>query len=585
LKKLSSKLIEFAGHGIFATLFVMAVLLYKERLFADASHYAFHTINSGFFHVEHGRIVLALSQIVPLIGYYLHLPLQWLLVLSSVGHEVFYYGIFLLLFYKLKDIEASIALLMIHLVGQFWTYFVPMLEISYGSALAILFYSLLRKNKFKDEKWWILLLIIEWFIMFSHPLNALFIPLILVYDFLRRGWQHRIHTSGWFFFVIAIIVRLLNSDSYDRGKVDMALESVSLGLFSGDYWIEVFELLITYYFDIIIFLVINVIALFFKKRFFYLALLFTSTISLLFLVSLIFPINQYGYYSEVLLLSVVFIVIFYTFFIVFETVNKQVKNIIVSIAVLIAIVRLIFILDSGKSMVQRIDQIDRLVDYTQTIESSKFLIRTENFEKKYSLMTWANPIEALLFSAIDGKNATRTIISEKDLNYQDNSKLINDTSFIFRMFELEPHSFLNERFFKLNKSPYIELNTSKYEVEASEIKDSVSVSFLHAENGLTFQKGDTVLHQVLITNKSGYKIPSAVERQTFIACHWFNEDGSVYRWDGIRTLFEVDIINQYTQDIKLAIPEEPGNYFLQADIVIEGKMWFELKDKVKVVVN
>src|SRR5690606_12422773 len=149
----------------------MAVLLYKERLFADASYYAFHAINSGFFHVEHGRIVLALSQIIPLIGYYLHLPLQWLLVLSSVGHEVFYYSIFLILIYFIKDLRAALLLILVHLIGQLWLYYSPMLEICYGAALAVLFYSILSNEKYKNDFWLALLLLSQWFVMTSHLEN------------------------------------------------------------------------------------------------------------------------------------------------------------------------------------------------------------------------------------------------------------------------------------------------------------------------------------------------------------------------------------------------------------------------------
>lgn len=572
-------------HGIFIVLIVLSIVLYKQRFYADSAYFFFHSINSAWFHIEHSRLLLGFSQLFPIIGYYIGLPLKFLMLSYSMGVELLYYFLFLFLVYKLKDLAAGICLLLIHLIGQLWLFHAPSLEICHGSALAIVFYSILRSGKYKDDKWLIFLLLIEWLVLFSHPANLFLIPFLLAVDYLNRKWQEGIHTSTITVFILALIVRSLSISDYDRGKLQNSKSVIGSDLFTVDYWNDIFSLFVEFYPELIVFLVLTVSYFVFSKKYKKMMFLLGSVVVLTVVISAIDRIKDFGFYAEARLSPIVFLVVFIFLFEVWNQLSSKIKSVALVCFIGVALFRVYWIFDFGQIFTQREKQLDRLVDYTQTIESSKFLIRTENFEKKYSSMTWANPIETLLFSAIDGKNSTRTIISEKDINYQDNSKLINDTSFIFRMFELEPHSFLNERFFKLNKSPYIELNTSKYEVEASEIKDSVSVSFLHAENGLTFQKGDTVLHPVLITNKSGYNIPSAVEAQTFIACHWFNEDGSVYRWDGLRTLFEVDIIDQYSQDIKLAIPEEPGNYFLQADIVIEGKMWFELKDKVNVVVN
>ena len=93
---------------------VMSVLLFKERLYADAAYYAFFTVNKGWFHIEHGRTVLALSQVLPLIGYYLGFPLKVLLVLWSFGHELFFYLLFLIILYPLKDRAGAFALLLVH---------------------------------------------------------------------------------------------------------------------------------------------------------------------------------------------------------------------------------------------------------------------------------------------------------------------------------------------------------------------------------------------------------------------------------------------------------------------------------------
>ena len=180
-------------HGIFILLMIMSVVLYKERMFADASYYLFHAINSQCFHVEHGRTVLALSQVFPIIGTWLHLPLKVVLVLGSLGHEFFYYGVFLTCLYLLKDKQAALAVIAVHVIGQLSLYWSPMLEICYGAALSLLFYSILQSNKWEDDKWLIFMLVVQWFAMMSHPENFLLIGVGIAYHFLQNGFQNRIH--------------------------------------------------------------------------------------------------------------------------------------------------------------------------------------------------------------------------------------------------------------------------------------------------------------------------------------------------------------------------------------------------------
>ena len=70
---------EILFHGYFVIMFIMAFQFYKERLYADSSYYIFNTIDSGFFVTPHQRIVLALSEIVPLLFFYLGASLKVIL--------------------------------------------------------------------------------------------------------------------------------------------------------------------------------------------------------------------------------------------------------------------------------------------------------------------------------------------------------------------------------------------------------------------------------------------------------------------------------------------------------------------------
>lgn len=582
--KAKNRLLEFALHGIFAVLFVMSVILYKERLFADSAYFFFHAINSGCFHVEHGRILLGLTQITPLIGYYLQLPLQFLLILNAVGHELFYYGVCLLLFYKLNDHAAALAVLVLHLMGQLWLFYVPTLEISYAAALAVLFYALLRNEKYKDEKWFILLLVIEWGILFAHPANLFFIPLILIYDMLKRGWHKVVHGSSWGFFAIAIVVRVLTLSSYDQKKVQGIDNSVSSNVFSLEYWSEVFDVFLTYYPDLLILTTILFVFLIWKKQFIELALFVLATIFFLLATSIVSPLNQFSFYIEVLLLTVVFVGVFFVLFSFWDKLKGTAKTVSLLLILSIVFFRIYWIWDFGQVFRDRMIQLERVVDYAQTLGGSKYMIDKENLQRSYSNVSWANPIEALLISAIDRKEHTLSLITNDDLEFENNQKRLSDSTFIFRRFEVENHSFLNEKYFQLDKEAYGFLNQASLSVINDEFIEKIKIEPYREGMNYTFSTLDTIHFPVRIINDNEEPLPSKMEGQIFLSYHWYKE-GDLHEWDGFRTPIEVDVWHSHVQDIMLAIPKVKGSYELRFDVVIEGEMWFELEGRVKVIVN
>lgn len=582
-----TKLADFLLHAIFLLLMLMAIVLYKERLFADASYYFFHAVNGGWFHIEHGRTVLGISQILPILGYYLGMPLKILTLLSSLGHELFYYTIFLLLIYRIKDKAGAITVLMIHLIGQLWLYYSPMLEICYGAALVVLFYSILRTKKYEDDKWMIIMLISQWLAMTSHPENFLLIFFVMAYDFLERGWRQRVHLSSIVLFGIAILVEVLTFSSYELGKVgDVNRQASASNLLDVSYLKGLANLFVGYYPELIVFLIISATLMLFRKKFLKLTLLFGAVFFLLVIVNHSAMANEFTRYYESMYNPLVLLIVFVFMYEIYASSSKKVQLMLAFGLIGIASFRIVWIWDYGEPLRKRMNQMERIVDYAQGLDATKFIIDKQNFQKEYSHVAWSLPIETLIISAIDGKEASLSIATKKDYRYHGNNRKLSDSSYIFRRFELEDYSFLNDRFFELNQEAYQMLNTS---VDSSNFnkKDLVMIK-LNQVDELSFEKGDTVLQEVLINNRSEkLTLPSAKEAEFFIACHWYNADGSVYQWDGLRNTVELDIAadKSFIQDIKLAVPKEEGEYYIQPDLVIEGKMWLCESKKYKVVVT
>lgn len=561
----------------------MSIILYKERLFADASYYLFKAINSGWFHVEHGRIVLGISQLLPLLGSYLALPLKVILVFASVGHELFYYAIFLILLYKLKDQSGAVAVLLIHLIGQLWLYYSPMLEICYGAALAVLFYSILRSEKCHKDHWLILLLIVQWFVMTSHLENFLLIAVIVAYDLINRGIKKRVHYAVMGFFLIGLAIEFLTFSSYELAKVSLQNETASItNLAEVSYLADLGKLFISYFPELVAFSSVLLLYLILRKRWKKLCLFIAAIFALILAVNRAAFANEFTRYYESMYNPLVFIIVFFFLYEIYQEINPQYKRVFQTGVVLIALVRIFWIWDYGKPLQQRSTQMERVVDYAQTVGHSKYLINKENYEKDYSYVAWSNPIETLLYSAIDGKDQSLSIATFDDYYYHNNHRALTDSSYLFRMFEIVDYDFLNPRYFQLKKQPYQRLNNSGFEIPIEEMAANTLISF-SSSNSEIYYGSDTTYLSIEIENKNKVKIPSAKEDQVFLSYHIY-QNGKEVLWDGLRTPLEVNVFGLFKQDIRFIVPKHRGVYEVVPDIVVEGKAWFNSGKRYKIAV-
>ncbi|MBZ9539950.1 hypothetical protein KGQ90_13525 [Modicisalibacter tunisiensis] len=82
---------------------------------------------------------------------------------------------------------------------------------------------------------------------------------------------------------------------------------------------------------------------------------------------------------------------------------------------------------------------------------------------------------------------------------------------------------------------------------------------------------------VKLENFSGTVLQTTPEEPVFIAYHWYQENGEVYEFDGVRTPIPKPVGSgeEIEAQINLTPPAEPGNYELMVTIVHEGRCWME----------
>ncbi|MFZ4549031.1 MAG: hypothetical protein ACOYN4_16400, partial [Bacteroidales bacterium] len=119
-------------HLPWMVLFALAAFLYKARIFADSGFYVSQFINNQSFWIECQRIVLGISQIIPLIGVWIGLEIKYVLLLYSLSHVIFFYLLFLFVYYGLRDRRSGLLIILSQTVGIIYSFFTPMFELYYG---------------------------------------------------------------------------------------------------------------------------------------------------------------------------------------------------------------------------------------------------------------------------------------------------------------------------------------------------------------------------------------------------------------------------------------------------------------------
>src|SRR5436190_10258426 len=88
--ELSTQKIGLIGTVTFLILGIMSLLFYKERVIVmDMAYYSFEIVRTGSFTMQNNRFGSILTQILPVIGVKLHLPLKTVLMLYSLNIALF----------------------------------------------------------------------------------------------------------------------------------------------------------------------------------------------------------------------------------------------------------------------------------------------------------------------------------------------------------------------------------------------------------------------------------------------------------------------------------------------------------------
>lgn len=455
----SPKVERFILWGLWLVIFVLAVFFREERLFADSSYYLAHTINQGFPQIDHQRFVLAISELLPLIGSYLRLPMSALILLYSVGHVLFAYLIFHHVYIRNNSFGHGLLVLLLQFTGYTYLFFSPMLELWYGLILLVLLDYRLMSGKFTGVWNSFVLSGLALSILFSHPENFIVFLLILAFRKLSGQLPNRWLLIFGLLAIGTAIFKFYTFSDYETGKVTNAQNNADLSqmlvVLEPAYLLKLGKMLLEHYLDCIIGLLLGVWIMYRNK------LKMQAMATLLFAIGFIAFINvtlhhnEYGRYTESCYLPLTFIGLF-SLSMAWKHIKHPIKPIVWVAVLAVSSIRIWSLIgsDFSKDLQLRNEQMHVFIDEARKNHDRKMILKTENITTEFTRIGWSYPIEALLLSSTEGVEKSVSIIFDEDMEYGDNSKLSTTENFIFRRWELWDYQRLNSHYFQLPDAPY-----------------------------------------------------------------------------------------------------------------------------------
>jgi len=544
---------------VFAFLLTLSVIFYHERLLADSGYYLMRVINSRLPWIEHGRFILFFSQVLPVIGVNLQLPLKVVLLLYSLNHVLFPLLIFLVAIFYFKNQMAGVLLILLQVAALTEGFIVPMFELYYAASLLVLFIAILYTDR-HSAGIKITLLILTFFIFSSHPMGIVLLLLVVGFYAIDRKWQ-----GLWLYLQTGIlltgflILKYFTASEYETGKTGVIIQDVLSGKYDGEFFVQLTGFLLKYFYSVALIAVMVVYLMtsrkWFKALIFYLA----GIVVVIVLSALNSNVIELSRYNEQVWFPLIFVVAFPFMTGLSEKINKSVAWILSLLFILLVFSRLILITERCLFYKQRTDLIVRLNTHAQGLEGKRFVIDEYNIaDTLIPGANWSYPIESMLFSAESGHENTVTICTLEDYTYKDLYRKVTGSDFIFWRINTEPYSWLNPHYFRLNSSPYMQLNQILVEFPSTD--SLVGKVRLVPEQEASFiqQPGKIIRVWTNIETEKGVTLYSNRSNGLYMTYEWEGAEGKT----NIKTSLRVDVSGEFRQDVIVQAPEKLGDYSL-----------------------
>jgi hypothetical protein len=420
------------GGCIFFLLYgTLAILFYNERLAFDASHYLVELINTKAPFVAHGRYIGVVSQFLPLAGIYLHLSLETLKQLYSIGDVLYYFTIFLLILLYFKDSANGLALILTLCLSVCFTFYCPVSELLQGLALlclwnAMLYYNFPRKSLF--------IILVLFLLLTAHPLMFIPVGFVLIRYLLSKNTFSGDYLLMGFYLGITIL-KFITLDTYDHQKAFYPIvfnDYSALGNLSDLRYIGSFIKML--FVEQTAVMVIFLLTLFFglrQRRPIKILLTFSSVVFFLLVIIATHRFTGLSNYSERMLLPLSSIVVI-AFVDVIMRESKLIKRVGLLLCTALVLFRLEVIHLAARPYVLRLEQLNELVGQAQTLGLSKVIVEDDKLEQvSFAYTGWCVPLETMLLSSTNNRTTISMAMQKEHIQrIKDSNRHVADNQWI-----------------------------------------------------------------------------------------------------------------------------------------------------------
>ncbi|WP_324673406.1 hypothetical protein [Hymenobacter sp. GOD-10R] len=595
-KRYASAQITWTGIFCFLVLLLFASHFYLERIaYLDLAMHVFDFLINDKLFIQNKRFVAAATQIWPLLGFRTGLPLDAVLRLYSLAFVGYYFAVFLISAYLFRNEHVALAVPLLFTLLISNTFYWAQSEFPQALAALLLYYAGVSKLAPLPYNWRTLLLLLLIPVgIYGHPLLLLPFTFLWGYDYLLNR-----RFTDWLYYLTLLIAVfcywLRNHDiaatSYEGQRMNLWENLVQ---FYPNYFTlagntELLQLCQTRYYMFPVLLIVITSYYAWRRPAGWgarLAWIWAFTIGYAEVVVITHPEHTDITYLENLYLPLGLCVAIPLTMEVLPSFRWP--RLAVGLLLVVFGLRLIAIWQAHVPYSRYTHWLDSTLAYTRQFPEQKFIIDQANLDPQHQrIVSWASPYESLLLSARHSPDSTRQLFVTNDVPALVGSAIPQDAvatpwgpplsyrALPWQYMRPQPSSYRT-----LNTPP--PADTAALATYMQERRDT-QLKFVAISAPLRANK--LRLLTLRITPPAAKVLHSGLHTPypTVFTYRYFSSENWPQAAEVLTTPLEIDVEKEWTQDVPIIGPHEPGNYVLE--VVLTSQNYHDWPVKLRIPIE
>jgi hypothetical protein len=446
-------------------LLIAAIILYKERYFADTSYVVFNIINTKHLFIQNQRFGSFITQIVPLLCLKLNLGLTPVLIAYSISFNFFFFFICALIIFRYKQYALSILMALFYLLLVSDSFFLENDELLQGMAWMFLFYSVIFDLAKKQVNFILLAIpfsLLAFLAISSHFLTSIPTVFLWVYFIIeKKNWPFSLKKTMILSLLLGSVVifkfLLSQTQTYEnnhlQGVTHISLRDISDSIRTPVVRMFLYRCLVNYWWAVIL-LILGLIQLFKDKKNLLAIWTLLSCIGYIILMGITYRLEDFNTRLCHIELEWQSLGIIVATPFVFSFLPKLKPSISIWLLIIIFITRMGYIGTAIPAFRWRIQFQEKVIAQMKKKNITKLALFMDNEFRPKCILDWSLPYETILNSASmrDNPQYTFFLINKDDKQLQESIKTQKG---VYNGFNLSNASDFNHKYFSIDTThPY-----------------------------------------------------------------------------------------------------------------------------------